>query len=269
MTGRKRRALYFGAVTDREHVRNYWECRPCGTDGDPFPEGSPSYFRWITDSRYRHEPFIEKYARFTDSNSQDVLEVGIGVGTDAERFARAGARFCGIDLTERGVQLTGRRFELAGLSGRFEQADAEALPFPNSSFDFVYSWGVIHHSPDPPAAAREMVRVCRPGGRVCCMVYNRHSLFALQGKIFYGLLRGKPGRPIDEIAAKHFESPGTQLFNERQLRAMFSGLKEVRVTREVTPYDARIGRRVFVPAPIRRLIPRHLGYFMVLEGLKA
>lgn len=255
-------------MADTERVQEYWETRPCGADEDPFAEGSLEYFRWIAETRYRREPFIEKYARFGEWKGRDVLEVGIGAGTDAERFAQAGARLTGIDLTEHGVRLAQRRFELAGLHGRLERADAERLPFPDDSFDFVYSWGVIHHSPNTPAAAREMVRVCRPGGEVCCMVYNRRSLYALQGKIVYGWLRGRPGRSLDEIAAEHFESPGTHLFEEGQLRALFSNLIHVRVSHEVTPYDARLGRRLFLPALLRDAIPRRFGYFMILEGVR-
>jgi SAM-dependent methyltransferase len=262
------RSLYSNALSQTEWVREYWERRPCGTDGDPFPEGSREYFEWVARVRYAREPFIEKYARFDQWRDRDVLEVGVGAGTDAERFAAAGARFTGVDLTERGVLLARRRFELAHLAGRNEQADAEALPFADRSFDFVYSWGVIHHSPDTAAAAREIARVCRSGGQICCMVYNRRSLLALQGRIVYGLIRGRPFRSIDEIAAEHFESPGTHLYTEARLRGLFPGLRDVRVSHELTPYDLRIGRRLFLPEAFRKLLPRRLGYFMILEGVK-
>lgn len=251
-----------------EDVQAYWEARPCGTDGDPYEEGSPEYFRWITETRYRREPFIRKYARFAEWKGKEVLEVGVGAGTDSESFARAGARLTGVDLTEHGVRLARRRFEAAGLPGRFERANAENLPFPDGRFDFVYSWGVIHHTPDMPAAAREIARVCRSGGQVCCMVYNRRSLYALQGRFVYGWLRGKPARTIEEIAAAHFESPGTKLSTAAELAALFPGFRGVRVSFEVTPYDLRITRRLFLPPWIRSLVPRGLGYFMIFEGIK-
>jgi SAM-dependent methyltransferase len=255
-------------MASTESVREYWERRPCGADEDPYPEGTSEYFEWLARVRYEREPFIPNYARFEEQRGRDVLEIGVGAGTDAECFARAGARFTGIDLTEHGIALARRRFEIGGLQGRLERADAERLPFPDAAFDFLYSWGVIHHSADTAAAAREMTRVCRRGGRIVCMVYSRSSLYALQGKLVYGWLRGRPGRSVDEIAAEHFESPGTRLYDEDSLRALFPGLTGVRVSHEVTPYDARIGRRLFLPAALRRLIPRQLGYFMILEGVK-
>ena len=253
-------------MTSTEQVRGYWERRPCGSDGDPFPEGTADYFGWLSETRYRLEPFIERYARFEHWAGRRVLEVGFGTGTDAERFARAGAVYSGVDLTAHGVALAEKRFELAGLKGDLRQADAERLPFPDGEFDFVYSWGVIHHSPDTVRAAAELQRVVRPGGEVCCMVYNRRSLYALQGRVAYGWLRGRPGRSVDEIAGAHFESPGTKLFDEPGFRALFPRLRDVRVSFEVTPYDVRLSRRTYLPRTVRALVPRRFGYFMILEG---
>jgi ubiquinone/menaquinone biosynthesis C-methylase UbiE len=255
-------------VASTDQVRDYWEQRPCGSDGDPFPEGSAEYFRWLTDNRYRLEPFIEKYARFPLWAGRKVLEVGFGAGSDAERFAKAGAVYSGVDLTAHGVELARKRFELAGLRGDLRQADAERLPFSDGEFDFVYSWGVIHHSPRTAEAAAELQRVCRPGGEVCCMVYNRRSLYALQGRIAYGWLRGRPSRSLDEIASDHFESPGTKLLDEPAFRALFPRLTNVRVSFEITPYDVRLSRRLFLPERIRSLVPSRFGYFMILQGTR-
>jgi len=86
------------------------------------------------------------------------LEVGCGVGTDLLQFARAGARVHGVDLSRQSVALAQRRLELYGFEAEIREADAEALPFEDETFDLVYSWGVIHHTPDPPK------RCARSGG---------------------------------------------------------------------------------------------------------
>jgi SAM-dependent methyltransferase len=104
-----------------------------------------------------------------------VLEVGCGLGTDGAQFAKAGARYTGIDLTDAAVELAKRRFELFDLPGTFRVADAERLDFPDSSFDLVYSHGVLHHTPDTAAAIREIHRVLRPGGKAVVMLYHRDS----------------------------------------------------------------------------------------------
>jgi SAM-dependent methyltransferase len=104
-----------------------------------------------------------------------VLEIGCGLGTDGAQFARAGANYTGIDLTDAAIDLARRRFELFQLPGTFRIADAERLDFPNNSFDLVYSHGVLHHTPDTSAAVREIHRVLRPGGKAIVMLYHRDS----------------------------------------------------------------------------------------------
>ena len=127
--------------------------------------------------RYALEPHILELARFDAWGGKDVLEVGCGIGTDASRFARAGARYSGVDLTETAIELARRRFELAGLTGSFRQADAgRRLPFGEAAFDLVYANGVIHHMRDAAAAVGEFHRVLRPGGTAIVMLYHRGSL---------------------------------------------------------------------------------------------
>ncbi len=133
------------------------------------------FFREVEQHRYTLEPHIPEIVRFEEWRGADVLEVGCGIGTDASRFARAGARYTGVDQTERAVQLARRRFELDGLSGTFIHADATALPLPDHSFDLVYSHGVIHHIANTSAAVDEIYRVLRPSAIALVMVYHRGS----------------------------------------------------------------------------------------------
>ncbi|HET9304462.1 MAG TPA: class I SAM-dependent methyltransferase [Candidatus Sulfotelmatobacter sp.] len=112
---------------------------------------------------------------FKKSRGLRVLEIGCGCGSEAERFVRAGARYTAVDLTNAALTITRRRFHLANLEGKFVQGDAENLPFPDGSFDFVYSHGVLHHTPDTPRAIRDVHRVLSPGGRAVIMLYYRDS----------------------------------------------------------------------------------------------
>jgi len=104
-----------------------------------------------------------------------VLEIGCGCGSEAERFARAGAHYTAVDLTSAAVNITRRRFQLANLEGRFVKGDAENLPFADGSFDLVYSHGVLHHTPDTPRTIREVHRVLSAGGQAVIMLYYRDS----------------------------------------------------------------------------------------------
>jgi ubiquinone/menaquinone biosynthesis C-methylase UbiE len=112
---------------------------------------------------------------FETTSGLRVLEIGCGCGSEAERFARAGAHYTAVDLTNAAVNITRLRFQLANLEGRFVQGDAENLPFADGSFDLVYSHGVLHHTPDTPRTIREVYRVLSPGGRAVVMLYYRDS----------------------------------------------------------------------------------------------
>ena len=135
---------------------------------------------------------------FQETAGLRVLEIGCGCGSEAERFARAGAHYNAVDLTTAAVRITRRRFQLASLEGRFIQGDAENLPFADDSFDLVYSHGVLHHTPDTPRTIREVYRVLAPGGRAVVMLYyrdsfNYHVNLAIVRRLRAHLLRSERG----------------------------------------------------------------------------
>ena len=92
------------------------------------------------------------------------LDLATGAGAVALHAARAGADVTGLDLAPRLIQTARRRARAAGLRVRFDVGDAEALPYPDASFDAVASTMGIMFAPDHEAIARELARVCRPGG---------------------------------------------------------------------------------------------------------
>jgi ubiquinone/menaquinone biosynthesis C-methylase UbiE len=252
---------------DKDAVRAYWNAAPCGTrDVSTDPEAAD--FAELERIRYDREPFIPRFAQFGAMRGRRVLEVGVGAGTDHLRFARAGAVLSGIDLSEVSLETARRRLAREGLVSNLRPADAEALPFPDGSFDFVYSWGVIHHTPGTAQAAAEILRVLDAGGRFCVMLYNRHSLVAAQAWLLYAALRGRPTRPIADVLASHMESPGTKAYTAPEALALFAGAKDAEVETIVTPYDMRIGRRRFLPKWSWGMVPARVGWFHVVTGAK-
>lgn len=158
-----------------DDVRAFWDSNPCGHQLSQEDERR-AYFAELERKRYALEWHIPVVARFGEHRDRDVLEIGCGMGSDAIQFGRAGARYTGVDLTPAGIETTRERFALEGIEGRFVVSNAERLPFDDASFDHVYSFGVIHHSPDTEAIVREMARVLRPGGTATVMIYNRSSI---------------------------------------------------------------------------------------------
>jgi len=207
----------------KAQVRDYWDKESCGAGIAVSTKFSRQYFEEIEEYRYSIEPEIFSFAQFTRFREQKILEVGIGTGTDLIQWVRAGAKAHGIDLSEEAVEHAKKRLNIYGLSAEeVRVADAENLPYPDNTFDLVYSWGVIHHTPDTIRALEEILRVTRIGGKIKIMVYNRRSLVALYKYLHFTLLRGKPFRSISWILYHHQESIGTKAFTIREVRNVLS-----------------------------------------------
>jgi len=243
--------------------RAFRNAAPCGAEHATAPEGSPEFYAQVERARYELEPFIPELAGFAGSRGQSVLEIGVGLGTDLLGFARAGARVTGVDLTQRAIELVGRRLALEGLSGDLSVADAEHLPFADGTFDRTYSWGVLHHTPDTARAVREAIRVTRPGGELCLMLYGRHSWLSYGLWARHALARGRPGRSLADVLSHHMESEGTKAYTVAEVRAMCEGLESLDVRHVGTPYDRRVA------GPLAGLTGSRLGWFVVARGRRA
>ena len=208
-----------------------------------------------------------------------MLEIGVGIGADHQRFAQAGARLTGIDITKHAIDLVRRRFELLKLNSRLMVSDAESLPFPDGSFDLVYSWGVIHHTPDTAAAAREILRVLKPGGEFRVMVYNRHSLIGLMLYLRYGY---RCGFSLDRFSQDISRVRGTKAYTRAGAAALFAGARNLRTDIALThgdllDSDAGQRHRGTLLTVARALWPRRflkrfakgLGLFLMVSGRRA
>lgn len=120
-------------------------------------------------------PF-DKLIPFDALRGKQVLEIGCGMGFHSELIARSGAILTSIDISETSVEATRQRFLERKLEGKIEKMDAENLEFPDESFDFIWSWGVIHHSAQTGRIVKEISRVLRPGGGARIMVYNLNGM---------------------------------------------------------------------------------------------
>lgn len=157
-------------------IARFWNAQPCLTDFLCAKE-----IEDILDEHDRYkdhnEPHTAAQIHSIDWNHKRVLEIGPGQGYEAERIARAGAQYSAIDLTPESIRRVRTRFRRAGLPfHELSIMNAEAMTFPDNSFDIVFTHGVIHHSPRIQAVIAEIHRVLRPGGIMVAMVYHRDSL---------------------------------------------------------------------------------------------
>jgi ubiquinone/menaquinone biosynthesis C-methylase UbiE len=193
--------------------RKWWEDHPMSYDHQPVPQGAAltaEFFRAV-DERFfssardylppRCLPF-DRLIEFASLSGQDVLEIGVGMGCHAQLLACHARSFVGIDLTGHATRGSATRFRQQGLPARILQMDAEKLAFPDSTFDLVWSWGVIHHSADTVAALREIHRVLRPGGSAVVMVYHRNWLNYQVAPALRALARGRRPAGSRHLAAQ-------------------------------------------------------------------
>ena len=201
-------------------VRAHWEAEPCGTRDLPV-EDRRQFFAELERERYEWEPYIHDFARFEQGRGQQVLEIGVGAGSDFINWARNGANATGIDLTDHGVGLTRERLALEGLHADVRRGDAEQLPFAADAFDMVYSWGVLHCAPDTPRAVREVHRVLRPGGKARVMIYYTYSWVGLMLWLLHCLAKGLPWKGPGWAMYHFLKSPGTKGYTRNQARELF------------------------------------------------
>ena len=196
----------------KERVRAFWQANPCGTKFADAPPGSRRFYELVEQHRYTKEWHIPLAADFASTKGLRVLEIGCGLGTDGVQFARAGADYTGVDLTDAAVELAQKNFDLLGLHGTLKTADAENLDFANNSFDLVYSHGVLHHTPETSRAISEIHRVLKPGGRAVVMLYHRDSYnyrinISILRRAGAHLLKWEPGiKAVHRLTGEPLES---------------------------------------------------------------
>ncbi len=255
----------------KNEVKHYWNQASCGTEITKKSKFSYAYFEEIEEARYRIEPEIFSFAQFTRFHGKKMLEVGVGAGSDFLQWVRAGTQAHGIDLTQEAVDNVRARLKIYGLEAAdLRVGDAENLPYPNNSFDLVYSWGVIHHSPDTERCLAEIIRVTRPSGSIKVMVYNRHSFFALYQWIRSALFKGKPFQGLRKVLFNHQESLGTKAYTRREIKNMTKKypVTITKIDTTITSHDL-LYYRPFLHKLSSRVVSlvgwKRWGWFMMIE----
>lgn len=173
----------------RKEAQKQWNALACGElPGDKTAVG---YYDAVEADRFAQQAWTRDYFRYDQFAGKKVLEIGVGQGTDLMQFAKAGAECHGIDITQNHLSLTQMNFNLRGKKVDLREADATKIPFPDNTFDAVYSFGVMHHIPEIDAVLSEVRRVLKPGGKVMIALYHKWSAFHLLNQIPRGLLKGR------------------------------------------------------------------------------
>ena len=212
----------------QEKSRQWWNTNPMTYDWHKSiqpPEGTREFYeaideRFFTSSSfYQGKRLFERLIPFDRLKGKQVLEIGCGIGSHARLLAESGGHLTCVDLTSRAVENTRKRLQLWGLHADVRQMDAEQLDFPDGHFDFVWSWGVIHHSPNTERIIRNVRRVLKPTGEFRVMVYHRRSVSGLYCLV-RGLLSGKffQGMSVQDVLSHYTDGYLAQFYTRREFR---------------------------------------------------
>lgn len=214
-------------------------------------------------------PWLSRWFAERSFDGQRVLDLGCGSGIFSTLLAKAGGTVTGVDLTETAVRLAGRTADSNGVSVTLARADAECLPFADGTFDYVYSWGVLHHTARMERAVAEAGRVLKRGGRGIVMVYHRASVVYWLHGLFWLTVRGKAFAGHTFRTVQDFYTDGFyhRYLTADELAAMLvaAGVRPERVT--ITQYRKKI--LPFVPRGLDEFLKARFGMCLVIEFEKA
>ena len=124
-----------------------------------------------------------------------VLDVACGTGNLAIPAARTGASVTGVDIAPNSVEQARQNAKAEGLNAKFDEGDAEALPYADASFDAVVTMFGAMFAPRPELVARELKRVCRPGGFIAMANWTPSGFIGQMFKITSTHVPPPPGMP--------------------------------------------------------------------------
>jgi ubiquinone/menaquinone biosynthesis C-methylase UbiE len=243
-----------------ETVHDFWQSHVNNeyyTDAD---RASDEYFREIEERRYGyHYNLVDLFASLAGSHGK-LLEVGCGIGVDSIQLAKCGFDVTAVDLTENALTVAKEFAERRNVHIDFRLGNAERLEFSDGEFDAVYSFGVLHHTPDIARSVSEVRRVLRPGGKAYIMLYHRDSLVNLAHRA----LR----LPYESPRDRNDECPVVYTFSRRGVRKLFSEFSDVSV-RTAYPFTfgfGPLGRKT--PLAVRRPLGRAIGWHLMITAVR-
>lgn len=261
-------------------TRANWTDVPCGSNYSDSEPLTKTYFDEIETHRYHTHPWIMEAIESFELEGKKVLEIGFGIGTDHLLLARRGARLHGIDLTPRNLEITKARSRLNGMQTELITGDAENLPYQDKRFDFVYCFGVVHHSPDTQRIISEIYRILKHGGKCYVTAYHKNSVF-FWWTVFvvnYVLRKGWKKRTLQQQISliehpNKNENMVLRLFTKDEYHQMFQKFRQVRsCVKHLLPIDieyfSSFYRNKDGPSRLLTKVGNKFGWYVIAEAVK-
>ena len=201
-------------------------------------DGNYDYF-----SRFMESSAVEFLDRVSVKPGASLLDVACGSGQLGLIAARRGARVTGVDIATNAILAARGRAASEGLDARFDEGDAEALPYASASFDIVASIYGAMFAPRPERVAAELLRVCRRGGKIAMGNWTKDGFIGKMFKTFARFI-APPGMPSPVLWGE-----------ESVVRERFgAGVSDLRLTRVNYRFDYP-----FAPADVVEFFRKYYG----------
>lgn len=177
----------------KKAARNVWGASPAGwVYGQGYAKGTKDFFEAVIKKRFSYEvDWLDEIVNFDRFKNKKVLEIGCGAGYDAFMFCKAGVHYTGIDITPENPPLALKHLSHYGFQPTIVEMDAEKMTF-SEEFDYVYSFGVLHHTPDMQEAFKRVYKSLKKNGEFQVILYHKHSIFYIFSvMITEWILKGK------------------------------------------------------------------------------
>ena len=211
------------SLFDITAVIDYWNMKPCNSGHSTHLSGSREFHEQVTKKRYLVEPHIKEFAHFQEMKGRKILEIGSGIGTDAFQFAMNGAIVKSGDISSRSIEIceeTKANLQVQNITFFNHDFENSDLPIEKDfSPDLIYSFGVIHHSPNPNIIFSNISHWGKSGTQVRIMVYSRVSTKAIALYIKYGYRVGfNFDRAVALQSEAQYGSPYTHTYTAKSVR---------------------------------------------------
>ncbi|MEX0940405.1 MAG: class I SAM-dependent methyltransferase [Candidatus Babeliales bacterium] len=268
----------------KETSKKFWGHNPAGwTFGDGHQKGSKEFFDAVLDKRYTYEcDWLDEIVQFKRLKNKKVLEIGFGGGYDAYLFCKNGAEYTGVDITAENKILAEQHLQYYDFKPSFLTMDAEKITWENE-FDYIYSFGVLHHTPNMQQALNNCYKALKKEGEAQIIVYYKYSIFYMLSVVLNEwILRGgfrkrslKEQRSLIEYT-QSTEKPLVNVYSKKQLHKMLknAGFKIIKtdirkLVHEDLPGIRFIGRlRKYMPQTILNKLSKYFGWYLSVRAIK-
>ena len=226
---------------------------------------TPESLRKFDEAYMAMYPYLSGYVTAESLTGKRTLEIGLGYGTLGQLIALRGCQYHGLDIAAGPVEMMRYRLALLGKAAedRVQKGSALDIPYPDGTFDYVYSIGCLHHTGDLAKGVSEVYRVLAAGGTAVVMLYNRHSFrqFAqLRTRYVWEILTGRRRGSFGEAVRARYDSnaagdpaPHTDFVSRSDVRRyLFKRFSSVRI--DVQNFDGYVLFRGRIVIPREKLL---------------